>query len=73
MNLDDPWMLFSGLLIGLVGMGFFLYGKKQQDYGALLTGMALCVFPYFVGSLVLTWLIAAGCVGGLWAWHRYAG
>lgn len=71
MDLGNPWTLFSGLFLGLVGMGLFLYGKKQQDHRALLTGAALCVFPYFVTSLALTWLLAAGCFGGWWAWHKY--
>ncbi len=40
--------LLWGVLFGSVGMGYFVYGKKQQRGIALLSGIALIVFPYFV-------------------------
>jgi hypothetical protein len=65
MDFDNPAALFSGLFIGLVGMGLFIYGKKQQNLRCLVGGMAMCVYPYFVTSLLLTWILAAICVGGV--------
>jgi hypothetical protein len=41
------------LLFGSVGLGFFLYGKKQQAVVPLLCGLALMVFPYFVSNTIL--------------------
>lgn len=49
-----------GMIFGLVGFGFFLYGKKQGAIVPLLCGMALMVFPYFVSNIYV--LIAAGIV-----------
>lgn len=48
--------LLWGLLFGSIGLGFFLYGKKQQAIVPLLCGLALMVFPYFVSN---TFLLAA--------------
>lgn len=66
MNLGSPGAMISGVLIGAVGTGMFMYGKKQERPLTLFTGLALCVFPMFVASVLAMWLIAAGCVGGLY-------
>lgn len=68
MDFGDPWSLFTGLIVGLIGTVIFLYGKKQQNLKCLGAGVVLCVFPYFVTSVLLTWGIAAACLGGLYAW-----
>jgi len=41
-------VLLWGLLFGSIGFGFFLYGKKQKSVVPLITGIALCVVPYFI-------------------------
>jgi len=38
-------------------MGYFVYGKKQQRVVALLSGVLLCVFPYFVSNVILMVLV----------------
>jgi hypothetical protein len=53
----DGSSLLWGLLFGSIGMGYFVYGKRQQHVSALLCGMALMVFPYFVTSWFLIVLI----------------
>jgi hypothetical protein len=40
-----------GLVFGSLGVGYFIYGKKQANGPALVTGIALCVVPYFISSL----------------------
>jgi hypothetical protein len=50
--------LFWGILFGAIGLGFFVYGKKQQAIVPLVCGLALMVFPYFVSGTGL--LIAIG-------------
>ena len=52
------WWLLWGLVFGCFGLGFFVYGRKQQRAVPLLCGIALMVFPYFVSNLVL--LVAIG-------------
>ena len=50
--------LIWGLLFGSIGIGFFVYGKRQRVIVPLVCGVALMIFPYFVSSAIL--LVAIG-------------
>jgi len=52
--------LLWGLLFGSVGLGFFLYGKKQERLVPLVCGLALMVYPYFMPNAVV--LVLMGVV-----------
>jgi hypothetical protein len=67
MELPSFGLLFSGLLIGAVGLGMFIYGKKRPEPKCLLIGIAMCVYPYFVSSVVLMWVIAVACIAAAYA------
>jgi len=56
MNLSQ---LLWGVLFGSIGLGYFVYGKKQRAVVPFLCGIALMAFPYFVSSTVLLILIGA--------------
>jgi hypothetical protein len=45
--------LVWGLLFGSVGLGFFMYGRKQKAVVPLVCGLVLMVFPYFISNTVL--------------------
>ena len=53
-------VLLWGLLFGSIGLGYFIYGKKQRAAVPLVCGLALMIFPYFVPNTIL--LIAIGAV-----------
>jgi len=42
--------LLWGLLLSSIGLGYFLYGKKQRSVVPLLCGLALMGIPYFITS-----------------------
>lgn len=42
-----------GLLFGSIGLGYFIYGKKQKAVVPLVCGLALMLFPYFVSKVLL--------------------
>jgi hypothetical protein len=46
-------VLLWGLLFGSIGLGYFIYGKKQRAVVPLVCGLALMVFPYFVPNTIL--------------------
>jgi hypothetical protein len=52
--------LLWGLLFGSIGLGFFIYGKKQRVVVPLVCGLALMVYPYFVSNVTL--LVGVGVV-----------
>jgi hypothetical protein len=53
-------ILWWGLLFGSVGLGFFVYGRKQRAVVPLVCGVALMAFPYFVSGTA--WLLIVGVV-----------
>lgn len=53
-------MIMWSVLFGAIGMGYFVYGKRQKAIVPLCIGMALIVFPYFVASV--TSLVIVGMV-----------
>ena len=46
------------LLFSSIGVGFFIYGRKQRAPVPLICGIALAVYPYFVANVFA--LIAIG-------------
>ena len=52
-------LLLLGVLLGLVGLGYFLYGKKQRAVVPLVCGLALMVVPYFISSTALLVMVGA--------------
>ena len=56
----DQALLLWGLLFIAIGMGFFLYGRKQKRAVPLVCGIVLMVYPYFVPSTI--WLVVIGVV-----------
>lgn len=50
--------LFVGLMAGVFGMAYFVYGKRQMKITAMIAGVLLCIYPYFIDSLL--WLCVVG-------------
>lgn len=50
----DPMSLFLSCLFSLIGTAFFIYGKKQSEFGFLGAGGLLMIYPYFVSG---TWMM----------------
>ena len=46
-------VLFVGILAGVLGLSYFIYGKRQQRICFLAAGVGLCVYPYLVDGLAL--------------------
>jgi hypothetical protein len=61
-----PSTLFAWTVSGSIGLGLFLYGKKQRRVPHLAAGVLLMVFPYFVSSLGATLGITAAVLGLLY-------
>ena len=52
--------LLIGMLAGVFGVAYFVYGKRQAKLSPLIAGVALCVYPYFIESVA--WLCVVGLV-----------
>ena len=62
--------LWWGLLFGSIGLGFFIYGKRQGAPVPLVCGLLLMVFPYFVSSPWVMVLVGAGLIAIPWFARR---
>ena len=56
----DVGVLLWGLLFSSIGLGFFLYGKKQRALVPLVCGLVLMIYPYFIPNVIA--LVAIGVV-----------
>lgn len=52
--MPSPATLFWGMLFGAIGVGYFIYGKRQAMMVPLVCGIALIVYPWFVSGAFLT-------------------
>lgn len=57
--MEGTAQLFWAMLFGAIGLGFFVYGKKQKAVVPLLTGIALFVFPYFMPNVYVLVIVGA--------------
>jgi hypothetical protein len=49
--------LLWGLLFSSIGLGFFVYGRKQGRVVPLVCGLVLMIFAYFLTSTMLILII----------------
>ncbi|HSR65566.1 MAG TPA: hypothetical protein VLM17_08205 [Xanthomonadaceae bacterium] len=61
--------LIFGMLFGAVGLGYYIYGKRQQAPLPLACGVLLMVFPYFVPNAWATLLVGALLMAVPWFVH----
>ena len=62
----SPGTLFAWTVIGSIGLGLLVYGKKQRRVPHLAAGVLLMVYPYFVSSVGATLAIGAALLGLLY-------
>lgn len=67
MDMTDTSSMLWALLFSSIGLGYFIYGKKQANKVALLCGIGLMVFPYFTSNDYALVLVG----GGLMAVPKY--
>jgi hypothetical protein len=52
--------LLFGIVSGALGVGYIVYGRRQQKLIPFISGVALCAYSYFIDSWL--WL---GVIGAL--------
>lgn len=50
--MDSTTNIILITIFSAIGMGYIAYGKKQQQTVALICGITLCVYPYFVSGTI---------------------
>lgn len=50
--------LLIGILASAFGLAYFTYGKRQTKLVPMVAGVLLCIYPYFIDSVM--WLSIVG-------------
>ena len=62
--------LFWTVLFSSIGLGYFVYGKKQRKGMPFICGIGLMLFPYFVSNAIFI-VIIGGLLAALPYFIRY--
>lgn len=68
MDMDVTWLL-QNVWWSTIGLGYFVYGKRQDRYMAMACGAALMGYPYFVESNLWMFIIGATLSFIPWRWR----
>lgn len=55
-------ILLWGVLFSSIGLGLFIYGKKQRKVVPLISGIALIAYPYFISNTLALVVIGIALV-----------
>ena len=62
----DPNFLFASLIWGSIGLGYFIYGKKQSSWVPAVGGLLMMVTSYFAGTALVMSLISIGIIAAVY-------
>ncbi|AXY60776.1 amino acid transport protein [Acinetobacter sp. WCHAc010052] len=48
----DTTALLLGVIFSSVGLGYFIYGRKQKMSMPFVCGLSLMIFPYFIENTI---------------------
>ena len=60
--MPSPLTLMMGVLFGSIGLGFFVYGKKQKAVIPFVNGIGLMALPYIISNIYILILLCIGLV-----------
>ena len=63
--------LLGGIVFGSLGVGYFIYGKKQGKVAYLVCGAALTLYTFVVSSALLIVVIGLLLSAGPWLLGRF--
>lgn len=66
----DYTYLFAALLWGSIGMGFFIYGKKQKSLYPLIGGILLMGISYVIRTALYLSLASMAIIGGIYVMRK---
>ena len=58
--------LFASLIWGSVGIGYFIYGKKQSSWPPMVAGVLMIAVSYFAGSALVMSLVCIGLIAAVY-------
>ena len=65
-NLFNTSFLFASLLWGSVGVGYFIYGKKQGAMIPMIGGLVMIAVSYLISSWLLMSLLSIAVMAAVY-------
>jgi len=62
----DPFSLFVTILVSSLGLGIFIYGKRQTRAPQLVAGFLLMACPYLLPGAGWTIAVGTALLAALW-------
>lgn len=62
----SPAALFAGIAVSSIGLGLYLFGKRNERLPQLVGGMALMAAPLVVHGALALWAACGLVLAGLW-------
>lgn len=66
----NPYNLIAGFVFGTIGWGAFAYGRRLDLWQPRAIGVALMLYPYFIGHHILIWVVGVLLLALLWRYHH---
>ena len=63
-------ILLGGIIFSIIGWYAFWYGKKEKNWRALVIGIVLMVYPYFIPNVFWAWGTGIGLTAALFFWRE---
>ena len=55
-------VLLLGVVFSSIGLGYFIFGKKQKNMVVLVSGIILMLYPYFIENILLMLIIGVALI-----------
>ncbi len=65
----DMAKIFGYFIFGGIGFVAFVYGKKNSFFKPMLIGIVLNVYPYFISSTLLIYIVGIALTAALFMWR----
>ena len=64
------WNIIGGIIFSIIGWYAFWHGKKEKNWRAMVIGIALMVYSYFVSNAFLAFAIGIALTAALYFWRE---
>lgn len=55
-------VLLLGVVFSSIGLGYFIFGKKQKNMMVLVSGIILMLYPYFIENIFFMLIIGVALI-----------
>ena len=64
------WNILGGLVFSIIGWFAFSRGKKEKSWRAMVLGIVLMVYPYFISNTLLFFAVGIALTAALFFWRE---